>query len=149
MHPVRTFVFTLALILGVSGIAHAKGKHGDPAERMEKRIDKITERLDLSESQQALLREQMESMRPLMEKKMQLHGELRSKLLFEGESDATRKMQEEVLALDKQIYDSQAAFGKKLRAELSADQLTQFKELHSEKKERREERREHRRGNDE
>ena len=152
--PIRTFLLALALILATGSAAPAKGsgreqnrrgphERGERAERM---IERLSERLDLTDAQEAVLREEMESVGPLMGQSMELRHELRGILLFEGQTDRAREIRNEIQSLDEQIYNAQVGFGEKLRSTLSAQQFEEFKQLHAQKEERRQDRRERRRG---
>ena len=151
--PIRTLLLALALILVTGTAALAKGsgreqnRRGPPeqGERAERMLDRLTDKLDLTEAQQSVLRKEMEIVGPLMGKSMELRHELRGILLFEGETDRAREIRSEIQSLDDQIYGAQVGFGEKLRSTLSAQQFEEFKQLHAQREERRDERREDRR----
>lgn len=149
MSPIRRFsqLFTLAaaLMLASSSASLAFGPKGggppNPHERAERKLDHLTEKLDLSETQQEALRESMGAMGPLIGQSMKLRHELRDLLLFEGESDRTREIHAELQRLGDEIYDQQIRNGETLRATLTAGQLQELRELKEERMERRIDRR--------
>ncbi|MCB0221104.1 MAG: hypothetical protein KDH09_15510 [Chrysiogenetes bacterium] len=151
--PIRTFLLALVLILATGTAALARGsgreqsRRGPPeqGERADRMIERLSDKLDLTEAQQSVLREEMEKVGPLMGQSMDLRHELRGVLLFEGETERAREIRSEIQGLDDQIYSAQVGFGEKLRSTLSAQQFEEFKQLHAQREERRDERREDRR----